>query len=206
MSDDSANILGGLFLYGESQRQAQNAVHAVADLNKAQAVNDDLLASLSQASSLNGELEDEVALLLRHKQYLLNEFAKERIAHNTVIDKHNALAGKNRELEREIEKYKNILSMPMAEIASVDENFKKNYETQMELIATWMVSQKAFKELAIELGAEKGLSADAVIELGNAKKIDVLDNKHSSHHGSNADDVEVISKRIDLLKSRLAKS
>ena len=75
------------------------------------------------------------------------------------------------------------------------------YQQQTLLLATWMVSQKAFKELDIELGAAQGKSHVDVIAMGNAKKVDVLDNKHSAEHGSNGNDVPLITARTDALRA-----
>ena len=67
--------------------------------------------------------------------------------------------------------YSKLLAKPMAEIAQANRSFKETYEAQMELLADWMVSQKAFKELAIQFGIERGLTPDEVIEMGLNKKL-----------------------------------
>ena len=64
-----------------------------------------------------------------------------------------------------------------------------------QLISNWIVSQKAFKELAIEFGFEDGLSVDEVIEMGREKMIGVLDNKHNPKHGSNISDITGIPEK-----------
>lgn len=51
----------------------------------------------------------------------------------------------------------------------------------MELLADWMVSQKAFKELAIQFGIEKGLTPTEVHQMGLNKELDVLENKMIHH-------------------------
>lgn len=84
--------------------------------------------------------------------------------------------------------YKNLLSRPMHEIAAKNGNFKKTYEEQQRLMAEWMVSQKAFKELAIQFGQKLGKTPQEVIKEGLDKKIDVLENRHDKEHNSNADD------------------
>ena len=100
--------------------------------------------------------------------------------------------------------YSKLLAKPMAEIAQANRSFKETYETQMELLADWMVSQKAFKELAIQFGIEKGLTPDEVIEMGNTKKIDVIESKHDSAHGSNANGMPLLREKQDYLKKKFS--
>ena len=90
----------------------------------------------------------------------------------------------------------------MAEIAAENRKFKETYEKQMELLADWMVSQKAFKELAIQFGIEKGLTADEVHQMGLNKKLDVLENKNDPSHKTNSDTIKGIDKHIDSLKNK----
>ena len=60
----------------------------------------------------------------------------------------------NKELKKENEFLKALLARPMAEIAAVNNSFKETYEKQQETLGTWMVSQRAFKEIAIQLGLD----------------------------------------------------
>ena len=76
----------------------------------------------------------------------------------------------------------------------------------MELLAGWMVSQKAFKELAIQFGIEKGLTSDEVVEMGKNKKMDVLENKHEEQHNTNVSDSLFLVDRKDVLIERAKKS
>ena len=76
------------------------------------------------------------------------------------MSEHNAI------LQHDNEYYSRLLAKPMAEIAAENHKFKETYEKQMELLADWMVSQKAFKELAIQFGIEKGLTPNEVIQMG----------------------------------------
>ncbi len=89
--------------------------------------------------------------------------------------------------------YQALLSGPFQEIAKKNGDFKQTYEQQMEMMADWMVSQKAFKELAIEFGFDAhGYTPDQVIEMGKDKKIDVLEDKHNPSHRTNAGDAHEI--------------
>lgn len=58
---------------------------------------------------------------------------------------------------------------------------------EKQFIADWIVSQKAFKELAIEYGSQLGLKPDVIKKAGVAKELDVLDCKNDPSHGTNAD-------------------
>lgn len=108
--------------------------------------------------------------------------------------------------KEEAEYYKKLLAKPMAEIAAENHQFKETYEQQMELLAGWMVSQKAFKELAIQFGIEKGLTSDEVVEMGKNKKMDVLENKHEEQHNTNVSDSLFLVDRKDVLIERVKKS
>lgn len=103
--------------------------------------------------------------------------------------------------QAEAEFYKNLLSKPMAEIAEHNNNFKTAYETQRELMASWIVSQKAFKEVAIDLGIESGKTKEEVIEMAKEAKGDVLNNE--TEHGNNADTEKFLDPYIQILKNKM---
>ena len=107
--------------------------------------------------------------------------------------------------KEEAEYYKKLLAKPMAEIAQANRSFKETYEAQMDLLAEWMVSQKSFKELAIQFGIEKGLTSDEVIEMGLNKKIDVLESNNETSHNTNANNSSIIKPHIDKLKNKIKK-
>jgi len=91
-------------------------------------------------------------------------------------------------LQGENQYYRQLLCKPMAEIAEKNNNFKETYEKQMEIMADWMVSQKAFKELAIQFGFEKGQSAKETIKQAKNIKTSVLQGKNDPEHKTNADE------------------
>lgn len=99
--------------------------------------------------------------------------------------------------------YENLLDKPLEEIAEANGNFMVNYEKKMEVMAEWMVSQKAFKELAIQFGFELGHTADETIEMANNKKIDVLDDKHDPEHGSNATGLPFLEERRSKVRRNI---
>ena len=111
------------------------------------------------------------------------------------------------QLEQQANQYEALLCKPMLEIAQHNGNFKATYEAQMQIMADWMVSQKAFKELAIQFGFDKGLSPEKVIEMGYDAEIDVLENKHDPSHNTNAGtDENIITRRKDELIKKFHES
>ena len=110
------------------------------------------------------------------------------------------------EAEETIEFYKNLLCQPLSVIAQKNVNFKKSFEDQEQVLADWMVSQKAFKQLAIELGAKNGLSVEQVVKIGKDKEIDVLESKHPEGNNTNSNNSSVIRPYIEKLISKIAKT
>ena len=102
--------------------------------------------------------------------------------------------------KEEAEYYKKLLAKPMAEIAQANRSFKETYEKQMELLADWMVSQKAFKELAILFGIEKGLTPDEIRDMGIKKESDVLLNNNNPSHKTNSSDLTTMQEEVNRLK------
>lgn len=106
--------------------------------------------------------------------------------------------------EAEAEFYKNLLSKPMAEIAQYNGHFKDTYNKQQELLASWMVSQKAFKEAAIKYGIESGSTKEEIVENALTEgKEKVLNNE--TEYGNNAEDSSIIEPYIEILKAKLRK-
>lgn len=103
--------------------------------------------------------------------------------------------------EAEAEFYKKLLSKPMAEIAQYNGDFKAAYEAQREMMANWIVSQKAFKEAATDLGIQAGKTKEDVIELGKQAKEDVLNN--TTKHGNNAEDLDFLNPYVEILKAKM---
>lgn len=106
---------------------------------------------------------------------------------------------------RELQFYSNLLTKPMAEIAAKHKVFAETYRLQQEILAEWMVSQKAFKELAIEYGTQLGKTPEEVIQTGLDKEIDVLENKHNPEHNTNVGKSTIIGPHVEALKAKLKK-
>ena len=143
-----------------------------------------------------------------HQRILANHLINESIHQKNDIDLLNEieeLREHNAILQHDNKYYSRLLAKPMAEIAAENHKFKETYEKQMELLADWIVSQKAFKELAIQFGIEKGLTPTEVMQMGLNKKIDVLENRHDINHNTNVGDSVYIGPRVDKLKNKLKK-
>jgi|GEM_PF-6660817 len=98
----------------------------------------------------------------------------------------------------------NLLSMPLEELAQRNPIFAKKHRAQQEMLADWMVSQKAFKELAIRFGKEKGMTKDEVIDQGIALGEDVLNDANDPEHNTNATTKDgFIVPHIPALKGKL---
>jgi hypothetical protein len=122
---------------------------------------------------------------------------------NSIQRELNTEKEKNKKLKQEVEILHQLLCKPLGVIAENNDNFKKNYEEQMEKMADWMVSQKAFKELAIEFGLEKGLKLEGIIQMGNKKELDVLNDKHDPSHNTNVGDSTIIGPRRNNLIAKI---
>jgi sulfur carrier protein ThiS len=116
---------------------------------------------------------------------------------NQIID----LALETEQLTLELCKYKALLSKPFAEIASACPEFKPEYEKQHQLLATWMVSQKAFKEVAYGFGALLGKTKEEVIALASGEATQkVLAN--NTVYDNNGIDSTIITSNIEFLKKK----
>ena len=171
-----------------------------------------------QQSLINGEkaLQQTIATGHAQDQAYRAEKNSQHVAENLNIAHHNIAHLKNEldqaveinkklfqatiKYKEEAEYYKKLLAKPMAEIAQANRSFKETYEAQMELLADWMVSQKAFKELAIQFGIEKGLTPDEIRDMGIKKRSDVLLNNNNPSHKTNSSDLTTMQEEVNKLK------
>lgn len=96
------------------------------------------------------------------------------------------------ELKEQVAEYEKLLSKPMHEIANnkLGRDFKKVYIEQQKFISNWMVSQKAFKELAIQYGEELDKTREEVIVEANKQKIFVIENLTNPENETNMGDLK----------------
>lgn len=114
-----------------------------------------------------------------------NQHVREQALANNLQarDEINDLEEENEKLRKENAFLKALLARPMAEIATINSSFKETHEKQQELIGNWIVSQRAFKEVAIKLGVQLGKKPEEVIAEGIATKVKVIDGE--TEHGNN---------------------
>lgn len=58
--------------------------------------------------------------------------------------------------------YRNLLSKPMEEIAAYSLDFAKRYRMQQQILSSWVLSQKALKDLSYDLGFTLGFTEQKV--------------------------------------------
>lgn len=159
-------------------------------------------------SRINGLLQVNTALQNRINGYI-SQVSNAQQQISSLTTENNRLRQENESLKKDLERlvgpdYKSKLSKPFLDYAERNQiNYKEAYEKQQEEIAEWMVSQKAFKELAIEFGLEKGQAAETTIEQGFSKEIDVLEDKHNPQHNTIAGNASKIKPHRDNLIKKL---
>jgi hypothetical protein len=79
--------------------------------------------------------------------------------------------------KKEADSFRDLLSKPMKEIADMSGDFKKTYELQQQMLAEWIMGQKAFKETAMQLGMQVGKSPEEVQQMATQNANAVLDNR-----------------------------
>ena len=147
-------------------------------------------AKTEQASQLRQQLRSTQAASSERSQ--INQQQQQQQQQNL-----QNLTFKNKKLTREVEFYKSLLSKPMAEIASQNESFRATYNLQLQGLASWMVSQRAFKELAIDFGIQLGKSKEETVKEGHGNKAKVYGN--TTKHGNNLDslgDYQIFAEQI----------
>ena len=77
--------------------------------------------------------------------------------------------------EQERDFYKDLLAKPFAEIAAQDGRFRDNYEKQQEMLADWIASQRAFRELAMKYGKLAGKTPEEIKAEGLATEAIILE-------------------------------
>lgn len=145
--------------------------------------------------------EQELSLEQTRREIAMNE-----AHHNAlkVIELEVDLAraeSKARSLNHEIAQANRTIE---AQKLTLSQYVQKSKE-QQEILADWIVSQKAFKDLAIQFGGQIGVDTEEVIEMGLDKAIDVLENKNNPSHRTNADGSPLVANLSEKLKEKFHK-
>ena len=168
-----------MYLHSENQRKASEAQYEADRKARAyQQANEDLAWENQRSNSLNNELEGDIARLRRQKNQLVVE----------------------------VNRLRELLTKPFTEIAKEDPTFAANYHRSKELLASWMVSQRAYRECAIQIGLENGMSIEEVTKKATALHEDVIKENCPVEHGTNATEAFFSPYREKLINKFTVKS
>lgn len=98
-------------------------------------------------------------------------------------------------MKEKVEFYEKLLAEPLAVIAGQVPAFKENYDKEQLVLADWMLSQKAFKETAMDYGVKAGKTPEQIHNEGIKNKEKILDDE--SNYGNS------VSALSDNLKNKL---
>lgn len=98
---------------------------------------------------------------------------------------------------QEASAYKELLSRPMREIAGVSGDFKKAYEMQQQLLAEWIMGQKAYRETAMQLGIKLEMTPEQVQKAAAPNFTAVLENR--TQHGNDAKDIPLLAQHAEAI-------
>lgn len=111
---------------------------------------------------------------------------------NDQIQRQTAQA---QEIESDYWQLFNLLKQPMDVIAQRNRFFAQTYEASQQELADIRVRELAYKELAIQLGSQVGMSRANVLRKSTAMHVDVLENRFAEENGTNANVSPVLRRR-----------
>lgn len=126
----------------------------------------------------------------------IDQYQKEKSFTDEIL----ALKNRNQELE-------NLLSRPLKQIAQEHPAFKNNYEAlinaykevQDEILAGWILSQKAYKETAMQVGIEAGKTPEEIKEMAKKNEEVVLNNQSEIDQGNNASTSKILTENLSAI-------
>lgn len=125
-----------------------------------------------------------VKVLLEKNAKLEYELTQAKTARFKLIDENAALMIELSKYKQQADEFRSLLSRPMKEIADMSGDFKKAYELQQQMLAEWIMGQKAYKETAMQLGMEIGKSPEEIQQLATQNANAVLENR--TEYGNNS--------------------
>jgi hypothetical protein len=153
--------------------------------------------SVNQRAMINGLLAENLGKndLVRGAEAKANE-ATNRASdaeHSARFNqfKIDRLEAEAKNLKEENKKYKELLSLPMKEIAEVSGDFRKTYFEQQKILADWILGQQAYRETAKIFAAESGKSKEEFSKVYNDSVNAVLTNQ--TEHDNNASEYQVLA-------------
>lgn len=171
MSSRQAAVINGLLAENIGKNE-------IVRQNEARAIDAEQRAWDAEHRARMNERAVETAEILRSKiakmQY---EERQQAIARSKLIDE-------KAELEIQNEFYRKLLSRPMKEIADASGDFKKTYDLQQQMLAEWILAQRAYRETAMQLGLQVGKSPEEVQKIATQNANAVLENR--TEHANNS--------------------
>lgn len=141
----------------------------------------DTAGNIVETDTLNNVIETNTILIQRQS----NARAE---AQQAAADA-EFLRRENKKLKNKIndaEDSESILSQTVEQLTNENKALKDSYEAQKEILKDWMVSQRAFKELAMKYGIDSlGKSQDEVMENFKEEKENVKNNTTKYGNDSN---------------------
>lgn len=110
-----------------------------------------------------------------------------------------------RMLYDENEYLRSLFKLPFNEISEKNPDFQANYEKHVLRLGEWMVSQKAYKELAIQFGEALGKGLEEIKILAAEKEISVLNNDNVKSHHTNIQEQQSVANLAYKLFKRIKK-
>lgn len=139
--------------------------------------------------------------------HVQSQITTELIGTNTALIQRVSIAnGRVQQLEAEnasLRQEKKALQKKLDELDGSSSAARRKLDASQASLAEWMVSQKAFKQLAIEFGLARGMTHQEVIRMGVGKKMAVLDGQFAPEYNTNAPDDAFLAARIVSLKDVL---
>lgn len=140
-------------------------------------------------TTINNHITKENMLTMQIRNYE-NLLAKNQIEYSNY--KKEIETSKTNQSSTQFD-YEKLLEQPLHVIAHKHKKFRENWIKEQELLAGWMVSQRAFKELAIEYGEQLGINCEETINNGVDKKLGVLNNEFKPEHQTNYSELNLES-------------
>ena len=176
--------------------------------------------SARQTSVINGLLAENIGKNDLVRSYESKSHAAERRAsdaeHSARMNENAArvadilslrverLENELRQSKQEVQVHRALLSRPMKEIADVSSDFKKTYELQQQMLAEWILAQRAYHETATKIGIEVGKTPEDIRQMASQNANAVLENR--TEHGNNSTTIPLLAEYASAILEARKKS
>lgn len=127
---------------------------------------------------------NELARQIEQDTKWKSDFFKDQWNRLEQSQKDREVASEILALKNKVKAYEELLSRPMKEIAKINSEFKKTYEQEQNVLAQWILGQRAYKETAIQLGMSLDMTAEQVQKMAAPNFTAVLEDR--TQHGNDA--------------------